>query len=132
MMVLVDSSAFYAFLDKANAAHETVLAAWDGAVAAGDSMVATNYIVAETAALCQRRLGMEATREFLVEVVPVLQMHWVDQETHDAGVASLLAAGRRDLSLVDCISFAVMRRLGLRRAFTLDPHFRDQGFDCVP
>jgi predicted nucleic acid-binding protein len=31
--------------------------------------------------------------------------------------------------LVDELSFAVMRRLGLRRAFTNDQHFAAAGFD---
>ena len=43
-----------------------------------------------------------------------------------------LAARRRDLSLVDVVSFLVMRREGLTRAFTLDPHFSEQGFECIP
>ncbi len=32
-------------------------------------------------------------------------------------------------SLTDELSFAVMRRLGLRRAFTNDGHFADAGFE---
>ncbi len=132
MMVFVDSSALYAFLDRANVAHEAVLAAWDGMVAASDPMMTTNYVVVEVGALCQRRLGMEATRELLVEVVPLLLSHWVEREAHEAAVAALVAANRRELSLVDCVSFEVMRRLGIRRAFTLDEHFREQGFEVVP
>ena len=50
---------------------------------------------------------------------------------HD-DTAGLLSARRQDLSLVDCTSFAVMRSLGLRRAFTLDPHFAEQGCEVVP
>jgi len=42
--------------------------------------------------------------------------------------AGLLTAGRRELSLVDCVSFACMRRQGLTRAFHFDRHFREQGF----
>lgn len=47
-------------------------------------------------------------------------------------LSALLVAGRRRLSLVDCASFDGMRRLGLNTAFTLDPHFGDQGFTCLP
>ena len=57
---------------------------------------------------------------------------WVDQPTHEAGVAAVLAAGRRKLSLVDCVSFEIMRRGGIRRAFSFDPHFREAGFELVP
>ncbi|WP_295431562.1 hypothetical protein [uncultured Thiodictyon sp.] len=35
---------------------------------------------------------------------------------------------RRRLSLVDCSSFQVMRRLAVSEAFTFDKHFSGQGF----
>jgi predicted nucleic acid-binding protein len=41
-------------------------------------------------------------------------------------------AGQRDLSLVDFVSFELMRREGIRTAFTFDRHFAEQGFECVP
>lgn len=50
----------------------------------------------------------------------------------DAGVAAVLTAGRKRLSLVDCVSFTVMRELGVRRALTLDGHFAEQGFEVRP
>ena len=43
----------------------------------------------------------------------------------------MLTAARRRLSLVDCVSFDVMRRLGLNRVFCFDQHFEEQGFDIV-
>jgi uncharacterized protein len=43
----------------------------------------------------------------------------------------VLAAARRNLSLVDCVSFELMRRLGIRRVFCFDPHFAEQGFELV-
>jgi predicted nucleic acid-binding protein len=56
----------------------------------------------------------------------------VDLEMHRAGVSALLAASRRNLSLVDCVSFEVMRTLGIKVVFTFDPHFREQGFSINP
>lgn len=57
---------------------------------------------------------------------------WITEEDHRGGVQALLAAGRRELSLVDCTSFLVMRRLGLRAAFAFDADFEDQGFEPPP
>ncbi len=49
-----------------------------------------------------------------------------------ASVLAFLTAGRRALSLVDCASLVVMRRLGVEKAFTFDRHFAEQGFMLIP
>ncbi len=41
-------------------------------------------------------------------------------------------AGRRTLSLVDCVSFEVMRRIGVLKAFAFDHHFKDYGYEISP
>lgn len=46
-------------------------------------------------------------------------------------MTAVLTADRRGLSITDCISFKVMRRRGIRAAFTFDRHFREQGFEGV-
>ena len=55
----------------------------------------------------------------------------MSSEDHRAAAAALLAAGRRGISLVDCSSFEVMRRLGLERAFAFGRHFAEAGFQLV-
>ena len=49
-----------------------------------------------------------------------------------AGLAALLTANRRHLSLVDCVSFEVMRRRNLTHALALDGDFSTQGFITIP
>jgi hypothetical protein len=34
-------------------------------------------------------------------------------------------------TVVDCASFAIMRRLGIRKAFTFDQRFRAAGFEIL-
>lgn len=72
----------------------------------------------ETFALVQARMGMEALRGLSDDLLPVVRTVWVTEEDHRGAVQALLAADRRGLSLVDCSSFLVMRRLGLKSAFT--------------
>ena len=132
MSVFTDTSALYAILDADDANHAPAAAEWQRLLISQIPLVTTNYVLVETMALVQHRLGVQAVRLFEQEVSPILQITWIDQATHQAGVAAVLAAGRRALSLVDCVSFESMRQLGLRDAFAFDSHFAEQGFTCTP
>lgn len=131
MSVFVDTSAFLAVLDADDAEHERAKKTWEYLITNNELMTCSNYILVETFALVQRRLGMEAVRAFQEDVCPLLNIHWIDESDHRAGVTAVLAAARRRLSLVDCVSFEVMRRLGVNRVFCFDPHFKEQEFDNV-
>ena len=37
----------------------------------------------------------------------------------------------QQISFTDCVSFAMMRRLGIGAAFAFDRHFRDAGFQMI-
>jgi predicted nucleic acid-binding protein len=39
---------------------------------------------------------------------------------------------RRGLSFTDCTSFRLMHRMGLKKAFTFDGHFKEEGFETLP
>ncbi len=132
MRVFADTSALYAVLDADDANHVKAKAEWQRLLASQVPLITTSYVVVETVALVQHRLGVEAVRLFQQALAPVLQVTWVDHATHQAGVAAVLAAGRRGLSLVDCVSFEVMRQLELRDVFAFDPHFAEQGFTGGP
>jgi predicted nucleic acid-binding protein len=130
--VFVDTSAFFAVLDAGDENHEAARTAWDRLLADREDLHTTNYVLVETAALLQSRLGLEALREFAADVLPVVDLHVVDEGQHRSAFHALLVASRRRLSLVDCASFECMRRAGLERAFCFDPHFTEQGFTVVP
>lgn len=132
MTVFVDTSALYAVLDRDDDNHAAAAERWTELVSAGAVLLTTNYVVIETAALVQHRLGMKAVSLLFMDVAPVLSVQWVNEADHRAAVAALLAAGRRKLSLVDCTSFQVMRRLGQTTALAFDRHFKQQGFTTVP
>lgn len=127
--LFLDTSAFLAVLDADDRWHEPARATWTRELGAETALVTSNYVLVESTALIQHRLGLDALRLFESDVRPVLEVEWLDEEHHERAVAAVLAAGRRKLSLVDCASFDLMRRLGIRRAFTFDSHFEEQGFD---
>jgi predicted nucleic acid-binding protein len=132
MIVFVDTSAFYAGLDQDDINHTRAKNAWTDLLAGDARLLTNNYVLLETGALLQKRLGPAALRLFYRDVVPLLAVDCISQQRHQAGVEALLAAARRKLSLVDCISFQSMREYGSQTAFCFDPHFREQGFDTIP
>jgi predicted nucleic acid-binding protein len=132
MKIFVDTSALYALLDRDDTSHARAKKAWGEIMQPENTVVTSNYVLVETFALVQSRLGLEAVRGFQEDLVPILHVEFVTSTIHRLGVAALLSAARRGLSLVDCISFEVMRDLGIKAAFTFDAHFREQGFEAVP
>ncbi|MCY4017456.1 MAG: PIN domain-containing protein [Gammaproteobacteria bacterium] len=132
MSLFIDTSALYALLDGDEPRHAEVVESWQTAIGDGRILYTSNYVLVETFALVQRRLGLDATRGLATVFMPLLQPVWVDQELHAAATASLFTAAQRHLSLVDCTSFELMRRLGLTDALALDSDFARQGFNLLP
>ena len=130
MMAFVDTSAIYAVLDRDDKNHPAARTTLKRLLEGEAILVTTNYVLVETCALVQHRLGLEAVRSFQQQIAPVLTIEWVSPAQHDSSMAAVLAAGRKKLSLVDCVSFTLMRQAGIRAAFAFDSHFVEQGFDC--
>ena len=131
MSAFVDTSALLAVLHASDKNHGRAARTWKGLLERDEELVCTNYVLLETLALLQARFGLAAVRDLVENVVPLLRVAWIDEEIHAAAVTALLTANRRLLSLVDCVSFATMRRLGIVRAFEFDRHFGEQGFEPV-
>jgi predicted nucleic acid-binding protein len=108
MIAFVDTSALYALLDRDDGNHQSARKTWTGLLDSRALLVTGNYALV---------------------IFPLLATEWVTRSQHDSALASLLAAGRKKLSLVDCASFAVMRQAGIRKAFAFDRHFTEQGFE---
>lgn len=107
--------------------HDAAAEAWSRLVGGDALLLTSNHIVVETTAVIQHRRGIEAVRVLSERVLPMLTVEWVTPADHAQAMAVVMAAGRRQLSLVDAVSFTLMRRLSFERAFTFDPHFDEQG-----
>lgn len=129
MATFVDTSALYALLDQDDANHPAAACIWKRHLQRREPLLTHNYVLVESAALAQRRLGVEAVRALVEELMGVVRIAWVDETLHQTALTALLAAGRREVSLVDWLSFTLMRQHGMRQAFTFDAHFHEQGFE---
>ena len=132
MSTFVDTSVFLAALGKDDI--NNILAAETLAelVENGEQLITTNYVLVESYALIQRRMGMNAIRDFQSHILPALTLVWISAEEHQHALKSFLSENRRNLSFVDCSSFDTIQRVGIDKVFTFDSHFREQGFEVIP
>jgi uncharacterized protein len=79
VIVFVDSSALYAMLDISDANHQAARAGWIGLLHEQASLVTHNYVLLETSALLQNRLGVGALREHGIRAVFTFDSHFREQ-----------------------------------------------------
>ncbi|MBI5441219.1 MAG: PIN domain-containing protein [Deltaproteobacteria bacterium] len=129
--LFVDTSAWYAFLNRHDPNHSAVadvLAEWEG------RLLLTDYVFDELVTLIRARVG----HELAVRAGSALR---------SGDLALLVAVEPKDIenawqrfcrdsdkaySFTDCCSFAVMTRLRLSQAAACDAHFRQAGFHSLP
>jgi predicted nucleic acid-binding protein len=124
MNIYIDTSAFLAVLNANDRFHQPARDVWAELLSSSALLFSSNYVTLETTAVLQNRFGIEVVRLFENDVLPVVELLWVDETLHKQGMGALLTANRKDLSLVDCVSFELMRQVGLETAFTFDPFWR--------
>jgi predicted nucleic acid-binding protein len=128
----IDTSAFYALLVRTDESHDAVRAAFATLLDDRRPLWTTSFVIVETMALLQHRIGLAAARDFDEDVLPVVRAHWVDESLYRRGADRLWRDDRRQVSLVDAVSFEFMTLQGIDTALAVDPHFAEAGFKVLP
>lgn len=120
MSLFVDTSAFYAALDRDDSHHSRATEI----LAEGGPLIATDHVLIESWRMARIRLGRAAAEGF-----------WAVLRAGGAAIECVMpgdldAAWRigeiftdQDFSVVDRTSFAVMERLGISSVASFDDHF---------
>ena len=127
-MIFLDTSAVMALADTEDEHHARAVAAMGRLASEGHALLTHNYVLIESAAVLQRRLGLDSALAFLSDV-DRLTVHWITPGDHAEAVDLLTERNRRKLSLVDCMSFIVMRKYGVAAALAYDADFEAEGFE---
>jgi uncharacterized protein len=122
--VFVDTSAFYAIADGDDRHHRLALAAIQDSIRT-EQVVTSDHVVVESWLLICSRLGRRAAMGFWDGLASeVLTVVGITAEDFRRGREIAQAWSEQTFSIVDCTSFALIERLGIRRAFAFDRHFR--------
>ena len=129
-MILLDTSALYALLDAGDSQHRKAKLIHNRLKRASQSFLIHNYLLLESLALVQRRLG-PAQAQRLMETSKDLEMEWIGPELHHQAEEEWLSRSNKGLSFVDCTSFVLMRKRSIKTAFAFDQDFLEAGFDLA-
>jgi predicted nucleic acid-binding protein len=91
LTTFLDTSALLALLDEDDLNHSRADEAWRQLLGSDEPLVSTNYIVVETLALVQRRLGMEAAKALERDLLPLLDLEWINEATHRSALRTFLS-----------------------------------------
>jgi len=94
-------------------------------------LVTSSFVLVETVALLQSRVGLEPVQDFNAKILPLLDVIWVDNVWYSRAVQRLISQNKRQVSLVDCLSFEIMDTLEIKTAFSFDKHFEENGFTLL-
>ena len=126
MSVFVDTSALFAAFDRSDTNHAAAMEAFEQ-LAVVEELITHNYVHVEAEQLVRRRLGSDAAVTLIDRLLPALTTIWVDEAVHAEALAEIRGAGRA-ASLVDRVSFILMRREGITEALAFDSDFAAEGF----
>jgi predicted nucleic acid-binding protein len=124
--LFVDTSAWFAYVNRDDPAHERVARALDEFPGI---LLTSSYVFDETVTLCLARLGHEAaarTGEALLDPDLTDLVRVTARDERDAWKL-FLARPDKSYSFTDCTSFVLLRRLGLQDVAALDLDFRREG-----
>lgn len=124
--VFIDTSAILALMVGSDRAHRSAVKAFEKLRSRQAELVTTSYVLVETYALLDRRLGREAVLDFRESFAPLVRVIWVDGGLHEQGLDRLVKSSH-SLSLVDAVSFEAIREHRILEAFAFDRHFEREG-----
>jgi predicted nucleic acid-binding protein len=129
--VLVDTSALIALSRPRDQHHVRASEIADSLLRSGGRLVGTTLVMSEFYSHLMYLRGPAAARAMLTQMLDDPIYEWIDvgvEVIREAKVRWLARFADQDFSLVDAVSFEVMRRERLKRAFAFDEHFAVAGY----
>ncbi len=128
MRIFSDTSGLFALLVKNDYMHVRAQLNFAYFAQHRAELLTSSFVLVETAALLQRRVGLAAVHDFQSKIIPILEIIWANGDWYARAIQRLFALNDRSISLVDCLSFEIMESREITYAFSFDKHFPENGF----
>lgn len=132
--IFVDTSAWVALADKDDSLHRDAASSYPSIFKNHKNLVTSNLIVAETYIILLKELRHKAAIEFLerIKASPRILKICSNENIEAEAEGILEKYNDQDFSYTDAVSFVIMKRQKIRKAFCFDKHFVTAGFMNVP
>jgi len=132
--LFVDAGAWFALADKNDANHGKAAELYPSLLTAYSRLVTSNLVTAEAYILILHELGHPAALTFLerVKASPRITRVYSTADIESEAQSMLEKYDDQDFSYTDAVSFAIMKRQKIKKAFTFDKHFVTAGFNVIP
>ncbi len=132
--IFVDTSAWVALADKDDTYHKKAASIYPSLLKTHRSLITSNLVIAETYVLILNVLGYKAALNFLtrIKASPRILKIYSGEDIEAEAEKILTKYVDQDFSYTDAVSFVIMKRLKIKKAFCFDKHFLTAGFINVP
>lgn len=133
-MMFVDANAFIARAFRKDGDFATACTGFQRLARDGTPLLTTGLVIAEVLNYTRKRSPVFFTVQVADGIFqfPRLTIHRPELDDESAAMRLMQEYADQDFSFTDCVSFAVMRKLGLKKAFTFDRDFSVAGFEIWP
>ena len=133
-MIFVDTGPFLARHVARDQFHARAVRGWKALAKGGEALFTSSFVLDETFTLLGRRTsyGFAADRAEAILASRALTSLRPDGRDEAAAVALFRKMADQEVSFTDCISFVLMSRHRIEKAFTFDRHFEATGFTTWP
>jgi uncharacterized protein len=124
--MFLDTSGLLSLYDASDAFHQDAVREFRRA----NRLLTHNYVLAELVALVNaRNLPRQDALDYIKDLLdhPLIDILWVDEAFHRAGLDLLYRRADKSYSLCDAISFLQLQARGITEALTTDRHFEQEG-----
>jgi hypothetical protein len=130
----VDSSGWIALADKDDLHHKEAASSYPSIFRNHKTLVTSNLVIAETHIVLLKELGHNAAIEFLerIKASPRILKIFSNENIETEAEGILVKYVDQDFSYTDAVSFVIMKKQKIRKAFSFDKHFVTAGFINIP
>lgn len=138
MMVLedifVDTSAWIALVDKDDSHHKEAASSYPSLLKNHRNLITSNFVITETYIIILNELGHKLAIDFLekLKASPRILKIYSNEDIEAEAEPILVKYSDQDFSYTDAVSFVIMKRQKIRKAFSFDKHFVIAGFVNIP